>query len=42
MINFCALIFSLSFTLHIYQISGADDLFKKPLAPPKKDEKSKV
>lgn len=24
------------------QISGADDLFKKPLAPPKKDEKSKV
>lgn len=24
------------------QISGADDLFKKPLAPPKKDEKTKV
>lgn len=25
-----------------HQISGGDDLFKKPLAPPKKDEKSKV
>nr|XP_046239435.1 RNA-binding protein 6 isoform X2 [Scatophagus argus] len=29
------------FTIFERKISGADDLFKKPLAPPKKDEKSK-